>query len=223
MVRRLSIFQSSSLTSANTGLDYLGFGTIVGSVIVGKLMTNDYKAAEVAYKITHNLQMTHKLPNKNLPADFPLEHARLRSLGWVTGLFTASTALYGFSLADPTLTSKPGWIIVPLALQFLIAATSNAVFAVNQTLVSDLCPGKGASSTALNNLVRCGLGAIGVAFVETMIRDVGPPAAFLGLAFITVAVAPLAVVNWFLGQGWRAARLEKQEKMEEEKKIAQKA
>lgn len=186
-------------------------------------MTSDYKAAEVAYKITHNLPPTHKLPSKNLPADFPLEHTRLRSLGWVTGLFTASTALYGFSLADPTLTSKPGWIVVPLALQFLIAATSNAVFAVNQTLVSDLCPGKGASGTALNNLVRCGLGAIGVAFVETMIRGVGPPAAFLGLAFITVAVAPLAVANWFLGQRWRAARLEKQTKMGEEKKDAQKA
>ncbi|KAH8742478.1 major facilitator superfamily domain-containing protein [Diaporthe sp. PMI_573] len=145
------------------GLAFLpnGFGTIVGSAIVGKLMTRDYKTAEVAYKIAHNLPSWHNLPVKNVPADFPIEHARLRNLPWIAGLFAASTAAYGFSLAKPILTSKPGWIVVPLTLQFLIAATSNAVFALNQTLVSDLCPGKGASSTAINNLVRCGLGAVG--------------------------------------------------------------
>lgn len=186
-------------------------------------MTRDYKTAEVAYKVTHNLPLTYKLPAKNVPADFPIEHARLRHLPWITVLFAASTAAYGFSLADTTLTSKPGWIAVPLVLQFLIAATSNAVFALNQTLVSDLCPGKGASSTAINNLVRCGLGAVGVAFVEVTIADVGPGPAFLGLALITVATTPLAVVNWFWGQEWRAARLEKKVKMEDEKKNAQKA
>ncbi|KAH8743795.1 major facilitator superfamily domain-containing protein [Diaporthe sp. PMI_573] len=112
------------------GLAFLpnGFGTIVGSAIVGKLMTRDYKTAEVAYKIAHNLPSWHNLPVKNVPADFPIEHARLRNLPWIAGLFAASTAAYGFSLAKPILTSKPGWIVVPLTLQFLIAATSNAVF-----------------------------------------------------------------------------------------------
>ncbi|KAJ9130068.1 Major facilitator superfamily transporter [Pleurostoma richardsiae] len=206
------------------GLAFLpnGFGTIVGSAIVGKLMTRDYKAAEVAYKIAYDLPPSYKLPAKNVPADFPIEHTRLRHLPWIAGLFAASTAAYGFSLADPTLTSKPGWIVVPLALQFLIAATSNAVFALNQTLVSDLCPGKGASSTAINNLVRCGLGAVGVAFVETMIADVGPAPAFLGLGLITVTVAPFAAVNWYWGQEWRAARMKKKLRLEE-KKNAQKA
>ena len=88
---------------------------------------------------------------------------------------------------------------MPLALQFLIAATSNGIFALNQTLVTDLCPGGGASSIAINNLVRCGLGAIGVAFVDTMIAAVGPGPAFLGLALVVVICVPLAVVNWFWG------------------------
>ncbi|KAH8122965.1 hypothetical protein ACSS6W_002139 [Trichoderma asperelloides] len=199
------------------GLAFLpnGCGTIVGSAMVGKLMTRDYKAAEVAYKIAHSLPPSHKLPAKNIPADFPIEHTRLRNLPWIASLFAVSTAAYGFSLADPTLTSKPGWIVVPLFLQFLIAAMSNAVFALNQTLVSDLCPGKGASSTAINNLVRCGLGAVGVAFVETMITNLGPAWAFLGLALITVTMTPLAAVNWFWGQQWRAARTERKAKIEE--------
>ncbi len=198
----------------------LGFGTIFGSTIAGKLMTRDYKAAEVAYKAANNLPPTHKLPAKNVPTGFPIEHARLKHLPWIAGLFAASTAAYGFSLADPTLTSRPGWIVVPLGLQFLIAATSNAVFALNQTLVSDLCPGKGASSTAINNLVRCGLGAVGVAFIETMVADFGPGPTFLGLALIMVAMSPFAAVNWYWGQQWRAARAEKKSL---EKKKAQDA
>lgn len=192
-----------------------GCGTIAGSAMIGKLMTGDYKAAEAAYKLAHNLSPSYKIPAKDIPADFPIEHARLRHLPWIASLFTVSTAAYGFSLAYPALTSKPGWIAVPLALQFLIAAMSNAVFALNQTLVSDLCPGKGASSTAINNLVRCGLGAVGVAFVEKMITNIGPAWAFLGLALITIAMAPFAAVNWYWGQQWRAARTKRKAKTEE--------
>jgi hypothetical protein len=183
--------------------------------MIGKLMTGDYKAAEEAYKLAHNLPPSYKVPAKDIPADFPIEHARLRHLPWIASLFTVSTGAYGFSLAYPALTSKPGWIAVPLALQFLIAAMSNAVFALNQTLVSDLCPGKGASSTAINNLVRCGLGAVGVAFVENMITNIGSAWAFLGLALITVAMAPFAAVNWYWGQQWRAARTKRKAKIEE--------
>jgi hypothetical protein len=215
-VRRLLIQRFPAQRLANSDTIASGFGTIVGSAIVGKLMTRDYKTAEAAYQIAHNLPPTHKLPAKNVPADFPIEHARLRNLPWIAGLFAASTA------AEPTLTSKPGWIVVPMVLQFLIAATSNAVFALNQTLVSDLCPGKGASSPAINNLVRCGLGAVGVAFVETMVADFGLAPAFLGLALITVAMAPFAAMNWYWGQEWRTARMEKKARLEEEKN-AQKA
>lgn len=184
-----------------------GVGTIVGSTIAGSLMTRDYKAAEESYRLQRNLPSTYKLPAKNLPADFGIEHARQRNLGWITGLFVLSVGAYGFTLVPSSLTAQPGWITVPLALQFLIAATSNAVFAINTTLVSDLCPGKGASSTAINNLVRCGLGAVGVAFGEAMIAGVGSGAAFLGLALLVVACVPLLVVNWYYGMYWRTARM----------------
>jgi MFS family permease len=183
--------------------------------MIGKLMTRDFEAAELAYKIARNLPLSYKLPAKNIPAEFPLEHTGLRYLSWIASIFTVSTAAYGFSFADPTLTSKPGWIAVPLILQFLIAAMSNAIFALNQTLVSDLCPGKGASSTAINNLVRCGLGAVGVAFVETMITTIGHAWTFLGLALISVTMTSFAAVNWYWGQQWRATRMERNAKIEE--------
>jgi hypothetical protein len=184
-----------------------GLGTIVGSAIAGQLMTRDFAHAEAAYKSAHNLPLTYRLPAKSLPADFPIEHARLRNLPWITGVFVFATAAYGFSLASPTTTSLRGWIAVPLTLQFFIAAASNAVFALNQTLVADLCPGRGASSTAVNNLVRCGLGAVGVALVEMMIDGVGSAPAFLGLALVTVIFVPLVVMNWFWGMRWRATKM----------------
>lgn len=180
-------------------------------------MTRDYKAIEEAYKASHNMEKSEKLTAKNMPADFPIERARLRRLPWVVVIFIASTGAYGVSLNFPSATSLTGWIAVPLTLQFFIAATSNAVFALNQTLVTDLCPGKGASATAINNLVRCGLGAIGVASIEQFIASTGPGAACLGLALVMVVVGPLAVVHWYWGQQWRAARIQAKEMTETEK------
>ncbi|KAJ0367454.1 hypothetical protein COL154_003104 [Colletotrichum chrysophilum] len=201
--------ESFGLNELQIGLCYLpnGLGTIVGSTIVGKLMNKDFAAAEAAYKSARNEPSKKKLSSKDVPADFPIERARLRRLPWAVIIFVITTAGYGFSMAYPSITSLAGWIAVPLVLQFFIAATSNAVFALNQTLVSDLCPGKGASATAINNLVRCSLGAVGVAFVEQMIALAGVGPTFLGLALITVSVTPLAVIHWNWGQQWRAERM----------------
>lgn len=203
--------QAFSLNELLLGLVFLpnGLGTIVGSTVIGNLMNKSYIEMELKYKETHNLPADYKLPKKAIPADFPIEHARLRHTKWITIIFVLSVCLYGFSLALPNLVSRPGWIAVPLTIQFFIAATSNAVFAVNQTMVSDLCPGKGASSTAINNLVRCSMGAVGVAFIEKMIMAMGVGTAFLGLGLATIGVVPLAVVQWYWGPKWRRERIRK--------------
>lgn len=179
-------------------------------------MTRDYKAAEAAYRVEKQLPAEYKVPARNLPVDFPVEKARQRSLPLFTVLFIVSTGLYGFSVSSPSLSARAGWIVVPLVLQFLIAAASNAVFAMNQTLISDMCPGKGAGGTAVNNFVRCGLGAIGVSFIEKMIAAIGPGPTFLTLALVTVACIPLAVVSWAWGMQWRAERVQRRAKLVEE-------
>jgi MFS family permease len=193
------------------GLAYLpnGLGTIAGSAVVAKLMTRDFRACENAYKADKGLPSDYTIPTKAIPADFPIEHARLRNLWWIVSLFIASIMGYGFALGGGvprSVSSRAGYIAIPLALQFIIAATSNAVFAANQTLVSDLCPGKGASATAINNLVRCTLGAVGVAIIDIMIAKLGPEYAFLTLAIFMACCAPLAVLTWFFGQRWRGKR-----------------
>jgi hypothetical protein len=40
---------------------------------------------------------------------------------------------------------------------------------MNSALVIDLLPGKSASATAVNNLMRCSMGAAGVAVVQLVI------------------------------------------------------
>lgn len=180
-------------------------------------MTKDYKKAEAEYRTKKHLPDEYKLSPKSIPVDFPIEKARLGHLPWIAAMFVISTGVYGFLFTSPTLISYKGWIAAPLIMQFLIAATSNAVFAVNQTLVSDLCPGKGASATAINNLVRCGLGAIGVAVIDGMISCWGPGGTFLSLALLVIIVAPLATANLLWGMQWRGQRLEKKFKQENEK------
>jgi len=162
-------------------------------------MNQDYIASETAYKSCNGLLASFKFPKGAMPVDFPIEHTRLKQTKWITTLFIFSTAIYGFSLSSPNLTSRSGWIVVPSFLQFFIAATSNAIFAINQTMVSDLCPGKGASSTAINNLVRCSIGAVGVAIVEQLIAAIGASGTFLSLGLVTIAVVPLLVVQWYWG------------------------
>lgn len=170
-------------------------------------MTRDYASAEQAYKATHGLAPTHSLSARDLPPGFPIEHARQRRLPLAIALFSAAIAAYGFTFALPQqqlaryLPLHP--IALPLALQFVVAAASSAVFAMNQALVSDLSPGRGAGSTAVNNLVRCGLGAVGVAGVESMIAALGPAATFLALAMVTVCLSPLVAISRVRGPEWR--------------------
>jgi hypothetical protein len=150
---------------------------------------------------------------KDFPLDFPIEHARLRHAPWISILFIAATALYGFTVlpaSQLSLVAAPGWIAVPLVLQFFIAATSNAIFAINTTLVADLCPGMGASATAINNLVRCGMGALGVGLIDLMLGAFGAAATFLGLGILTAAMGVLLFVEWTWGMQWRNERRKEQ-------------
>jgi MFS family permease len=154
-------------------------------------MDRSFTQAEVEYRAQHDPLICLR---NSLPANFPIERARLKHLFWILPLFIVGTAVYGLSLNSTSLVERPGWIAVPLVLQFIIAATSNAVFAINQTLVSDLCPGKGASSTAINNLFRCSISAMGV------------EPAFVSLGLVTIIVSPLCVFQWYWAMSWRVGK-----------------
>lgn len=73
-----------------------------------------------------------------------------------------------------------GWMLqinaplpVALVLQFLFTFSASGIMTSSQTLLVDLFPGKGASITASNNLVRCLLGAMATACIGPGIAGVG--------------------------------------------------
>ncbi|PMD54872.1 MFS general substrate transporter [Hyaloscypha bicolor E] len=199
-----SLFQSRfHLNDLQIGLAFLpnGAGCVTGSYLTGYLMDNDYRVIELQYRTSRGIPEDTKLNKKDL-VDFPIEKSRLRNIWWIVLIFILATAGYGFSL-------NLNLIALPLILQFFIAYTATAVFSLNSALVIDLYPGASASATAVNNLMRCTVGAAGVAVVQIVINGVGAGFAFLGFAVVTAGASPLLALEWFYGEGWRWERRER--------------
>lgn len=174
---------------------------MTGSYFTGLLMDFDYKVIEARYRRDHAIPDCIKL-NEKTDTSFPIEKARLRNVWWIVAIFIVTTAAYGFSLNIPNMA-------LPLVLQFIIAYTATALFSLNSALVIDLYPGAPASATAVNNLMRCSVGALGVAVVQLVIDSMGAGFSFLLFAGITGLCTPLLVVAWFYGPGWRGARIDR--------------
>ena len=199
-----ALFQARfGLNDLQVGLAFLpnGAGCVAGSYLTGYLMDYDYRTVEGQYRKAKGIPDDVKLDKKAL-VDFPIEKSRLRNIWWIVLIFVLTTAFYGFSL-------NLNQIAVPLVLQFFIAYTATAVFSLNSALVIDLYPGASASATAVNNLMRCSVGAVGVAFVQLIIDAIGAGPTFLMFALITAGLSPLLVIEWFYGEGWRLARTER--------------
>lgn len=173
-------------------------------------MDHDYKTVEREYRLQRNISAEIKLNKKEL-ADFPTEKSRMRSIWWIVLLFIITTALYGFSLSLNI-------IALPLILQFFIAYAATAVFSLNSALIIDLYPGASASATAVNNLMRCSVGAAGVAIVQIVIDSLGAGLTFLLFAGLTGLASPLLVVEWTYGQRWRGERMARLKALEEKKR-----
>lgn len=177
-----------------------GFGCMSGSYTIGYLMDYNHKITEREYCQRNNLPLETRVTTKSHP-DFPIELARMRNSWWITALFISCTAAYGFSLETH--------LAVPLILQYLIAYCSTAIFTINSALVIDLYPGASASATAVNNLMRCEVGAAGVAAIQPIIEELSARWAFLLLAGITLLMVPLLAAEMRWGAGWRLERTER--------------
>jgi MFS family permease len=208
-----ALFQGRfNLNDLQVGLVFLpnGAGCVAGSYLTGYLMDHDYKTVERQYRQQKGIPADTPLNKKEL-VDFPIEKSRLRNIWWIIAVFVLTVALYGFSL-------PLNIIAIPLVLQFFIAYTATAVFSFNSALVIDLYPGASASATAVNNLMRCSVGAAGVAVVQLVIDAIGSGPTFALFAGITVVLSPLLVVEWFNGERWRGERKERLRAKEEQKK-----
>ncbi|KFY12459.1 hypothetical protein V492_03864 [Pseudogymnoascus sp. VKM F-4246] len=196
-----ALFQDRfNLSDLQVGLVFLpnGIASMLGSYLTGKLSKHDWAVMEAQYRAAKDIPDSQPLNKKEL-VDFPFAQARMRSIWWMVLIFIISTALYGFSLNFNV-------IAVPLILQFLISYTANSIFALNSTLVVDLFPRASASATAVNNLVRCLMGAGGVAVVQLMVDGIASGPTFAIWAAVTSVLTPLLVLQWRNGQRWQIER-----------------
>ncbi|KAL2013539.1 hypothetical protein VTN00DRAFT_1064 [Thermoascus crustaceus] len=202
-----ALFQETyGMNDLEVGLTFLsnGTGCMAGSFLTGRLMDFNHRKTEKEYSVQHGYPTSQRINSKSHP-DFPIEYARMRNTWWIIALNVASTAAYGFSLRTH--------MAVPIILQFMTAFTATSVFSINSALVIDLYPGASASATAVNNLMRCLVGAAGVAVVQPIIDALTAEWTFLMLAGITAVLSPLLLIELKWGVGWRLQRAEKMKKL----------
>ncbi|KAJ4383124.1 hypothetical protein N0V85_008489 [Neurospora sp. IMI 360204] len=210
------------LGNLQTGLIFIpnGVGCICGSLLSGKIMNRDYKIVETSYRASHHLSGSVEINRKQL-ADFPISRARLRSSLYFVIPFIICVAGYGFAITSPRLGTEKKGMAIPLVLQFFIAFTHMGLFNSNSTLMVDLYPGASASASAVNNLVRCLVGAVGVALVQFIINAIGAGLTFLIFAIVTAAFMPLLWLEWRFGERWRRERMERLERQKAEKRASE--
>ncbi|KAI9479607.1 major facilitator superfamily domain-containing protein [Zychaea mexicana] len=192
------------LDQLEVGLCYLpyGFGCITGSYLGGRILNRDFRV------VARKQGMTPEQVKKSgkLSLDFPIYRARLRSAWIPITLGQLVTVVYGW-----TLYAKAP-LAVPLILQFIAGMSITPVFSVCQTLMIDLFPGRGASITATNNIVRSLLGAVATSTIEPGINKIGLGWMFTTLGLILLINTAILPILIKYGPKWWKQRIEQQER-----------
>ncbi|KAI0535569.1 MFS general substrate transporter [Xylaria digitata] len=204
-----TLFQSNyGLSETETGLTYIanGVGSIIGTLITGKILDADYRRVKDKYES----EASQDDPEN---AAFPIEKARLRLVPIFAGLQCASVLVFGWTI-------QYSWrvhIAVPIITTFFTGWALVSTQSVIMTYLIDIFPDQKAAASASMNLARCLLAAGGTSIVGPLIEAVGA-----GLTFtITVAVLLTALIGigiqWRFGRKWRLeAEAKKKSAMEQE-------
>ncbi|KAL1849447.1 hypothetical protein Plec18167_006559 [Paecilomyces lecythidis] len=195
-----------SLTDVELGLCFLpnGIGCVLGSISTGRLMDRNFRKVAKLYRRQHQIPEDAEIKGDKA---FPYERARLSPMPYLSVVFIIVVALYGASYELNDVNRKAvANLLISLALQFLIAFTATAIFSINSAMMVDCFPSGGAGATAVNNLARCSLGAIGVSVVQPMIDAIRIRNTFVILSAVVALCTPMVWAEWKYGEKWRAER-----------------
>jgi len=209
------LFQSSYpfLTQSDIGLCFLplGLGAIVSSFWVGKLIDYQYKKERTAWeqqkrqsRVDAGQEKSDAPFSAEEECEFPIEHARLTWAMRSTAVLVAFTVGFGWAL------EKKVSLAVPLIFSFIQGFTVIVQMNAFQTLLIDAFPKQGSSTTAINNCVRCLLGAGLVSIINFILDALGAGWTFTLLAGICAVATPLlTVVIMRMGPKWRLERIKR--------------
>lgn len=213
-VWQMSITAMSTLFERNYGLSELevgltyianGVGSMVGTLITGKLLDFDYRKVKAAHTSQNNQpprdveQKVSERSTSGSETDFPLEKARLRLVPGFSIIQCLSILLFGWTIQYP----RHVHIAVPIVSSFITGWTAVSTQSVVTTYLVDVFSDRSAAASASLNLARCLLAAGGTSFVMPMVNQIGVGLAFTVCA-IMQAVAMLGlVVQWRFAAKWR--------------------
>ncbi|RKL02089.1 hypothetical protein BFJ70_g17369 [Fusarium oxysporum] len=211
-----SLFEDKyGLSETKIGLTFIanGVGSMLGTLVTGKILNMDYRRVKARYEARHaqgNAEDDVEAldAQKARESDFPLETARLRLVPLFSLLQCASIMLFGWTIQYPNQVH----IAVPIISTFITGWTAVSTQSVVMTYLVDVYSDRSAAASASLNLARCLFAAGGTSFVMPMINSIG-----VGLAFtVCVAVQALAMlslaIQWKFGAKWRQEADNKQAK-----------
>ncbi|RAO65763.1 uncharacterized protein BHQ10_001775 [Talaromyces amestolkiae] len=187
------------LDELQVGLCFLPFGvsSAIGAVINGKLLDINYK------RIARKLNFSIDRKRGDDLTNFPIEKARLQ----LTFLWSIVLALaflgYGWAL------NYKAPLAVPLVISFLMGFTLICTMNSLTTLLADIFPDRVSTASAAQNLLRCLLGAVGAAVVDSMLSGMGVGWCYTFVFFIMIAAVGLLWFEYVWGMGWRQKRWRK--------------
>ena len=190
------IRQQYNFNTLQVGLCYIPFsiGSIVGSVIVGKLLNWNYA------RVARSVGMSVDRKRGDDLRKFPIEKARLDLMWPWTGLAVAMIIAWGWIVDSGTN------LAAPLVVLFFAGAGLSGPVSIIITLLVDLYPMNPGRVSSSFNLTRAGVSAVGTAVVQYIIDAWGYGFTYLFLGLVVLAASPSVWIVRTWGPKWRDER-----------------
>lgn len=189
------------LSETKVGLTFIanGAGSIIGTLVAGKILDIDYRRSKATYETQANSRDVELGHDEPIDQNFPLERARLRLIPMLSFLQCASIILFGWVVHYDV------HIAVPIMSTFVQGWSIVSAQSIVMTYLVDIFPDRSAAASASLNLARCLFAAAGTSSVMPMIHGVG-----IGLTFTICAIVQCMsflgfAIQWKFGGRWRKA------------------
>ncbi|KAH7138704.1 major facilitator superfamily domain-containing protein [Dendryphion nanum] len=213
-----SLFESRyGLSETQIGLTFIanGVGSIIGTLITGKILDKDYRRVKADYEARapssdSDIETGSGNGMARTATDdedkFPLEKARLRLVPIFSAIQCASILLFGWTIQYPD--HVP--IAIPIMSTFFTGWTAVSTQSVVMTYLVDVFSDRSAAASASLNLARCLFAAGGTSFVMPMVNGMGVGPAFTVCVVGQVGALVGVGVQWRFGGVWRREALRRE-------------
>lgn len=184
------------LNQLQAGLVYLpfGLGGTASTFMCGPLLNSSYRRV----RAQHEGCLADARDDVADDLDtFPVERARLRIVWLPMVVATMSVVAFGWTLHFHM------HISIPLCLQFTLGLSMQLSFSIYNTLLVDKNHKTPAAAQASSNIVRCGLAAIVVAFLQRLLVVLGIGWTFTLMGGWCILIMALFLVDYRKGMKWR--------------------